>query len=98
MSEAANPLAELILARPVMPSKKPPAPAAVHKGVAPLIRGGVSKERLAEVLAELRSAGLLPARDRHDRFRPHPPLSCARPGRTSAEMQLGEGEGRLPHS
>ena len=53
-------LADLLLARLVMPSKSPPSPAALHKDVAPLIRGGLKKERVVEVLAGFRSSGLLP--------------------------------------
>jgi hypothetical protein len=53
-------LTDLILARLAMPGKKPPAPAAIHKDVAPLIRGGLSKDRFADVLTELRTAGHLP--------------------------------------
>jgi hypothetical protein len=53
-------LADLLLARLVMPSKNPPSPAALHKDLAPLIRGGLKKERVAEVLAGFRSSGLLP--------------------------------------
>lgn len=53
-------LADLLLARLVMPSKSPPSPAALHKDVAPLIRGGLKKERVMEVLSGFRSSGLLP--------------------------------------
>ena len=60
MSEPAHPLADLLLAQLLMPAKNPPSPAALHKDVAPLIRGGLTKDRVADVLAGFRSAGLLP--------------------------------------
>jgi len=62
LSDRAHPLLELTLARLLMPGKKPPAPSAILKDLAPLVRGGVAKERLAAVIAELRTWGLLPAK------------------------------------
>ncbi len=62
MSDRAHPLMELTLARLLMPGRKPPAPSAVLKDLAPLIRGGLTKDRIADVIAELRALGLLPAK------------------------------------
>lgn len=53
-------LPDLLLARLLMPAKKPPSPGAIHKDVAPLIRGGLTKERVADVFTGFRSSGLLP--------------------------------------
>jgi len=60
LTEPAHPLADLLLARLLMPAKTPPSPAALHKDVAPLIRSGLKKDRVVDVLAVFRSSGLLP--------------------------------------
>lgn len=60
MPDTAQPLADLTLARLIIPGKKPPAPGAIRKDLAPLIRGGWTKERVGAVLADLRSKGWLP--------------------------------------
>ena len=60
MPDTTDPLADLILVRLLMPGKKAPAASAIHKDLAPLFRGGLTKERVADTLNELRSAGMLP--------------------------------------
>lgn len=62
MTEGSHPLMDLTLARLVMPGKKPPGPAAVLKDLSPLIRGGLTKERLAAVIEKLRKVELLPSK------------------------------------
>ena len=62
MSDTAHPLADLLLARLLIPGKKPPALGVIHKDLAPLFHGGLTKDRVAAVLAELRSSGFLPAK------------------------------------
>jgi len=62
LSDTAHPLADLLLARLLIPGKKPPALGVIHKDLAPLFHGGLTKDRVAAVLAELRSSGFLPAK------------------------------------
>jgi len=62
LSDTAHPLADLLLARLLISGKKPPALGVIHKDLAPLFHGGLTKDRVAAVLAELRSSGFLPAK------------------------------------
>ncbi len=82
MPDTAQPLAELTLARLVIPGKKPPAPGAIRKDLAPLIGGGLTKERVAAVLADLRSEGWLPEKGQ----------SLTEAGRARALVYLGLAE------
>ena len=58
-------VADLILARLLVPSKKPPAPGAVEKAVTPLLRKPPAKGFVAAYRPGLQAAGL---------FRPNQPL------------------------
>ena len=62
MTDILNPLADWVLVRLLMPGKKPPAPAAIHKDLALLFSGSLTKERVTTVLNELRAAGMLPSK------------------------------------
>lgn len=62
MSDTAHPLVDMMLARLLIPGKKPPALGVIHKDLSPLFLGGLTKDRVAAVMMELRSSGFLPAK------------------------------------
>lgn len=62
MSDTAHPLVDMMLARLLIPGKKPPALGVIHKDLAPLFQGGLTKDRVAAVMTELRASGFLPAK------------------------------------
>ena len=62
MSDTAHPLVDMMLTRLLIPGKKPPALGVIHKDLAPLFQGGLTKDRVAAVMTELRASGFLPAK------------------------------------
>ncbi len=62
MSDTTHPLVDIMLARLLIPGKKPPALGVIHKDLSPLFQGRLTKDRVAAVMMELRSSGFLPAK------------------------------------
>lgn len=62
MTDILNPLSDWVLVRLLMPGKKPPAPAAIHKDLALLFGGGLTKERVTTALNDHRATGMLPSK------------------------------------